>query len=83
MTSFSTAAVDGQRDADGIESLDYVRSDMLDPLFTATVEATEEAIINALLSAEPMTGRDGHTSPALPHDELVAIMRRYGRMPAG
>ena len=81
--AFSTAAVDGQRDADGIESLDYVRSDMLDPLFTATVEATEEAIINALLAAEPMTGHDGHTSPALPHDELVAIVRRYGRMPAG
>ena len=35
-----------------------------------------------LLAAEPMTGHDGHTSPTLPHGELVAIMRRYGRMPA-
>jgi hypothetical protein len=43
--AFSTAAVDGR--ADGIESLDYVRSDMLDPLVTAMVEATEEAISDA------------------------------------
>lgn len=51
----------------------------LDPLFDATVEATEEAIVNALLAAETMTGRDGITAHALPHDRLVDVMRRYGR----
>ena len=51
----------------------------LSRLFWAAIEATEEAIINALLSAESMTGRDGITAHALPHDELVAVMRRYGR----
>ncbi len=51
----------------------------LSRLFWAAIEATEEAILNALLSAETMTGRDGITAPALPHDELVAVMRRYGR----
>jgi D-aminopeptidase len=51
----------------------------LDPLFEATVEATEEAIVNALVAAETMTGRDGITAHRLPHDRLVEVMRRYGR----
>jgi D-aminopeptidase len=51
----------------------------LSRLFWAAIEATEEAILNALLSAETMTGRDGITAHALPHDALVALMRRYGR----
>jgi D-aminopeptidase len=52
----------------------------IDPLFEATVEATEEAIVNALVAAETMTGRDGHTAHRLPHDRLVEVMRRYGRL---
>ena len=52
----------------------------LDPLFEATVEATEEAIVNALVAAETMTGRDGITAHRLPHDRLVEVMRRYGRL---
>ncbi|MBI2781539.1 MAG: P1 family peptidase [Chloroflexi bacterium] len=52
----------------------------LDPLFEATVEATEEAIANALVAAETMTGRDGVTAHRLPHDRLVGVMRRYGRL---
>ena len=47
------------------------------PLYEAVIEATEEAIINALCSAEEMTGRDGNVAPALPLDELVEIMARY------
>jgi D-aminopeptidase len=50
-------------------------------LFWAAIEATEEAILNALIAAETMTGRDGITAHALPHDELVATMTRYGRGP--
>jgi len=51
-------------------------------LFWATIEATEEAILNALVAAETSTGRDGITAHALPHEALVEIMRRYGRGPA-
>jgi D-aminopeptidase len=52
----------------------------LDPLFRATAEATEEAVIDAMLCADTMTGRDGRTAIGLPHDELLSVMRRYGRM---
>jgi D-aminopeptidase len=52
----------------------------IDPLFEATVEATEEAIVNALVAAETMTGRDGMVAHRLPHDRLVEVMRRYGRL---
>jgi D-aminopeptidase len=48
-------------------------------LFDATIEATEEAILNALVAAETMTGRDGITAYALPHDRLLETMARYGR----
>jgi D-aminopeptidase len=51
-------------------------------LFWAAIEATEEAILNALVAAETLTGRDGITAKALPHDRLVEIMTRYGRGPA-
>ena len=54
----------------------------LGELFWAAIEATEEAILNALISAETMTGRDGLTAHALDHDRLVEIMGRYGRGPA-
>jgi len=53
------------------------------PLFDATIEATEEAILNALVAAETMTGRDGITAHALPHDRLRETMSRYGRPPVG
>ncbi len=49
------------------------------PLFDATIEATEEAIVNALIAAETMTGRDGVTAHALPHDRLLETMARFGR----
>jgi D-aminopeptidase len=52
-------------------------------LFWATIEATEEAILNALVAAETMTGRDGITAHALDHDRLLEVMSRYGRGPAG
>jgi D-aminopeptidase len=52
---------------------------VLTRLFEACVDAVEEAIVNALLAAETMTGRDGITAYALPHDRLQEIMARYGR----
>jgi L-aminopeptidase/D-esterase-like protein len=44
------------------------------------VEAVEEAVIDAMLVNETMVGRDGHRSIALPHDEVVALLRKWGRM---
>jgi L-aminopeptidase/D-esterase-like protein len=52
----------------------------MDPLFAATVQATEEAILNAMLAAETMTGADQARVEALPHDRLLAALRRYGRL---
>ena len=51
-----------------------------DPLFAATVQATEEAVINALVAARTMTGADSVTVPELPHDRLRELLRRYGRL---
>jgi D-aminopeptidase len=52
----------------------------IDPFFQATVEATAEAVANALVAAETMTGRDGNTAHALPHDRLIEVMRAHNRI---
>ncbi len=67
---------------DGVLALRGVVDRALDPLIEATVEATEEAIVNALVAAETMTGRDGVTANRLPHDRLVEVMGRHGRLRA-
>lgn len=54
----------------------------IDNLFQATVEATEEAIINALFRATSLTGRDGHHREALPVEAVLEIMRSAGRLSA-
>jgi len=61
--------------------LRMVGESVIDRLFRATIEATEEAIANALVAATTVVGRDGITARALPHDRLVEVMRRYGRGP--
>lgn len=58
----------------------FVNDMQINDLFQATVEATAEAVLNALVAAETMVGRDGNTLYALPHDRLRAVMRRYGRL---
>jgi L-aminopeptidase/D-esterase-like protein len=63
----------------GLPALKMLPNDRLTPLFQATAEATEEAIINALVAAESMTGADDHFIMALPHDRLVALLRKYNR----
>ena len=55
-------------------------TDDMSPLFEATVQATEEAITNALVAGETMTGVDGHTVVGLPHDKLRAVLKKYGRL---
>ena len=52
----------------------------MDPLFLATVDATEEAIINALVGATTLSGRDGHTATAIDHERLREVMRQYRRL---
>lgn len=53
--------------------------DAMNPIFEATVQATEEAIINAMLGAETMTGYEDHKVIALPHDRLRKVLQKYGR----
>lgn len=59
-----------------------LRNDNTTPLFLATIEATEEAILNSLFAAETMQGRDGHRIEALPKQEVLEIMRNYSRSPS-
>lgn len=61
----------------------FLNDTQINDLFQATIEATAEAVLNALVAAETMTGRDGNTAHALPHDRLHAIMRKYGRLHGG
>jgi D-aminopeptidase len=61
-------------------SVARLASGAMEPLFTATVEATEEAIINAMVAAETMTGADFWRSHAIPHDQLRAVLRQHGRL---
>jgi D-aminopeptidase len=57
-----------------------VADDDLDPLFTATVDATEEAVLNSLWSAERVVGREGRVADPLPHDDVVALLRAHRRL---
>jgi D-aminopeptidase len=70
----------GEEDPRRTVDLRMVVDSAINPLFEAVVEATEEAITNALVAAETMTGRDGVTAHALDHDRLVDVMRAHGRM---
>jgi D-aminopeptidase len=77
--AFSTANPGVSVDT-GTVRLTMLPNDRINPLFEATVDATEEAILNALLAADTMTGADGNRVYALPSDRLVAVLRKYGRM---
>ena len=55
-------------------------NDALNPVFEATVQATEEAILNAMLAAETMTGFQGHQAIALPHDRVRELLKKYNRL---
>ena len=62
-----------------LEGESYPAAPAINLLFQAAIKATEEAILNSLFRAETIAGRDGHVRHALPIEETVAIMRRYGR----
>ena len=52
----------------------------LDPIFLATVQATEEAVINAMVAAKTMTGINDYEVIALPHDRLREVLKKYNRL---
>jgi L-aminopeptidase/D-esterase-like protein len=62
------------------QSVEFIPNDALGPVFLAAVEATEEAIVNALIAAETMTGANGYTVHALPHDRLKAALKKHGTL---
>ena len=76
--AFSTANADPNKDGT-IGTVSYIGNDDLDSLFEATVQATEEAIVNAMVAARDMHGEAGHYARAIPHKELVRLLKRFGR----
>ena len=77
--AFSTA----NPHADGgktVVDLKFLPNDALDPIFAATVQATEEAIINAMVAAKTMTGIENHKVIGLPHDRLREVLKKYNRL---
>jgi D-aminopeptidase len=64
----------------GLHQLTMLPNDSLDPIFLATVQATEEAVVNAMVAAETMKGIDDHEVIALPHDRLREVLKKYNRL---
>src|SRR5580704_5757231 len=77
--AFSTANP-GAAAAEHVVDLKMLPNDSLDPVFRATVEATEEAIVNAMVAAQDMTGVDNHRVIALPHEALRTVLKKYHRL---
>lgn len=77
--AFSTANISAfQREK--FTKVDELPNDLIDPLFEATVQATEEAIINAMVAAETMEGINGNKAYALPHKLVTGLLRKYNRI---
>ncbi len=77
--AFSTANP-GAAVSQGLPHLTMLPNGQLDPLFLGTVQATEEAIINAMVAAETMTGINNRTVIALPHSRLREVLKKYNRL---
>ena len=77
--AFSTANP-GAWKTTGVRTIQMLPNDRMGPVFEATVQATEEAIINAMIAAETMTGADNRTVIALPHDRLREVLKKYNRL---
>ncbi len=78
--AFSTANPEAAKSS-GLVNVTMLPNEEMNPLFEATVTATEEAIVNAMVAAETMTGYRGHQAIALPHDRVQQLLRQYGRGP--
>jgi L-aminopeptidase/D-esterase-like protein len=77
--AFSTANP-GAGFAEQVVDVKMLPNEKIEPLFAATVQATEEAVINAMVAAETMTGIENHKVIALPHDQLRAVLKKYNRL---
>ena len=77
--AFSTANP-GAANPKGVHDLKMLPNEQLNPIFLATVQATEEAVINAMIAAETMTGANNLTVYALPHDRLREVLKKYNRL---
>jgi D-aminopeptidase len=77
--AFSTAN-SGAAAADHLVDLKMLPNDLIEPVFASTVQATEEAVINAMVAAETMTGIENHKVIALPHDKLREVLKKYNRL---
>jgi L-aminopeptidase/D-esterase-like protein len=78
--AFSTANAEVAKATQDPVDIRMLPNGSLSPFFVATIEAVEEAIVNALIAAETMTGYSGNTVFALPHDRLQQVLRKYGRL---
>jgi L-aminopeptidase/D-esterase-like protein len=74
--AFSTANPNVTNPDQVTHTVQTIPNDLMDPLFTGVVQATEEAVVNALVDNDSMTGRDNHHVEALPHDRLRELMKR-------
>ena len=77
--AFSTANPDAFK-GEGLATVQMISNEAISPLFDATVHATEEAIVNALVAADTMVGADGHRVEGLPDDRLREVLRKYNRL---
>ncbi|MDQ3323096.1 MAG: P1 family peptidase [Acidobacteriota bacterium] len=78
--AFSTANAAETSKDDGLANLTMLPNERINQLFWATTQATEEAILNALVAAETMKGYNGNTVYALPHDRLREVLKKYNRL---
>jgi len=77
--AFSTANP-GAWKGKGLHQVTMLTNRSLNPIFLATVQATEEAVVNAMIAAETMTGINGHIVFALPHNQLREVLKKYNRL---
>jgi L-aminopeptidase/D-esterase-like protein len=77
--AFSTANP-GAFKREGVKPLQMLPNDAMDPLFLGVIEAVEEAVLNALAAAETMTGINGNTVHAMPHERVREVLRKYNRL---
>jgi D-aminopeptidase len=77
--AFSTANA-GAGLAQKSANVQTLANGQMDSLFEATVQATEEAVVNAMIAAKTMTGINDHTVEALPHDRLLEVLKKYNRL---
>lgn len=79
--AFSTANPQAAK-RDALRALDMLPNEMLTPFFEAVAQSTEEAIVNSMVAARTMTGINGNTAYALPHDQVRELMARFARLQA-